>query len=675
MKADFKNMLHGADYNYEQWLKFPEVLEKDFELMKKTGSNVMTIGVFSWSMLEPEEGKFSFEWMDSLFDRLEENGISAILATPSGSKPAWLSEKYPEVCRVNKYGIREAHGSRHNHCRTSLVYREKCIAINELLAERYKNRKALILWHVSNEYNSEACHCELCYDAFRLWLEKRYKTLDALNDAWWTAFWSHRFTDWNQIKPVDESMQSLMLDWQRFLSDQTLDFFLAESEPLRRITPDTPVTTNFMVPDVGLDYWKFAQETDVISWDSYPRWHYGKEEWKHGVSISFYHDLHRSYKNRPFLLMESTPSVTNWQGISIPKRPGMHFLASMHAIAHGSNSVQYFQWRQSRGGDEKFHSAVVSHAGHEKTRVFQEVAAVGRTLEKMNSITESINTSEVAVIYDYENGWALDFAKLPRTIDKNYQERCIAHYQPFWQMGITADIIDSVSTEFSKYKLLIAPMLYMIKPGAAQRISDFVEKGGTFVATYLSGIVNETDLCFTGGFPGPLRKVLGIWAEETDIVNDDIIQKVKSLNKNILNPDSEYSVRHFADIIHTESAEKLAEYSRDFIKGFPALTVNNFGKGRAYYICSRNDDRFYYDFYSRIAENLGLSRNFHADLPVGVTAQKRTDGKHNYIFIMNFNAQDTEIRLSGGKYTDLLNGDVYEDRIILNGYGLKVLEL
>ena len=431
-----KFMLHGADYNYEQWLDFPEVLTRDFELMQKSHCNVMSVGIFSWAMLEPEEGVYKFGWLDELLDRLHENGIQAILATPSAARPAWLSQKYPEVCLVDENGRRQPHQLRHNHCPTSSIYREKVKQINTRLAERYAHHPALMMWHVSNEYGNHNCRCELCLQAFREWLQKRYGSLDALNSAWWTTFWSHRYTDWSQIEPVDVSVHGLMLDWMRFVSDQVLDFYLAETKPLRQITPDVPVTTNFMRPDVGLDYWHFAPHVDVVCWDSYPNWHSETEEWNVAMQTGFYHDLYRAFKQRPFLLMESTPSVTNWQGISRPKRPGLHHLSSLQAVAHGSNSVQYFQWRQSRGGSEKFHGAVVSHAGHEDTRTFQDVTAVGQTLSQLDALIPSINKAEVALVYDFQNEWALNFAELPRSKDKNYQQRCMAHYRPFWQKAL-----------------------------------------------------------------------------------------------------------------------------------------------------------------------------------------------------------------------------------------------
>jgi beta-galactosidase len=664
---------HGADYNFEQWLDYPNVLTRDIELMKAARCNVMSIGIFSWAMLEPVEGEYEFGWMDGLMDRLAENEIGAILATPSAAKPAWMSQSYPEIRLVDEYGRRHPHHLRHNHCPTSPIYRQKVRQINTLLAERYRDHPALMMWHVSNEYGNQNCRCELCLQAFREWLQMRYGSLDAVNKAWWTAFWSHRYTDWSQIKPVDPSVHGLMLDWMRFVSDQVLDFYLAEKEPLQEITPNVPVTTNFMWPNVGLDYWTFASHVDVISWDSYPRWHSEIEDWRLAADTAFFHDLHRSYQQRPFLLMESTPSVTNWQGVSRPKRPGMHVLASLQAVAHGANSVQYFQWRQSRGGAEKFHGAVVSHAGREQTRTFQEVTAVGELLARLGPVLESVNQADVAIIYDLQNEWALDMAQLPRNKDKNYQERCLAHYRQFWQQGVTVDIINSNFTEFSNYKLVVAPMLYLLQEGVAEWLCEYVQAGGTLVTTYLTGVVNQSDLVFMGGSPGPLKDLLGIWVEETDVLFDHHQQTIQLTNKTLSG--ANYPVKHYADIVHSQGAEVFAVYEQDFYAGSPAITVNQFGKGRAYYLAARYDDGFLTDFYGWLAKMLGLKTAIVHPLPRGVTAQVRTKDTEKFIFLLNFEPIPQTIKLDVPAAVDALSEQVITDAFTIAGYGFRILKL
>jgi beta-galactosidase len=391
----FPHLLHGGDYNPDQWIRTPEIWDEDMRLMRLARCNAMSVAIFSWSSLEPQQDKFEFGWLDTVMDKLSASGLYVVLATPSGSKPPWLSAAYPEVCRVRADGTREPHAYRHNHCRTSPIYRDRCVRINTELAQRYKEHPALLVWHVSNEYNGGECFCEPCLAAFRTWLRARYDDdLDKLNHAWWTGFWSHSFTDWDQILPVDHSIHGMMLDWRRFLTFQTIDFFQAESAPLRDITPDVPITTNFMGLSPTLNYWEFARELDVVSWDSYPRWHDTGDDVSVAVETAFTHDINRSFRSgQPFMLMESVPSFPTRRDVRKRKRPGMHLLSSLQAVAHGSDTVQYFQWRKGRGGVEKLHGAVVDHCGHENTRVFRDVAQLGQALEQLDGVVATGRTA------------------------------------------------------------------------------------------------------------------------------------------------------------------------------------------------------------------------------------------------------------------------------------------
>jgi beta-galactosidase len=670
------HFLHGGDYNPDQWRAMPDIWDEDMRLMKLAGCNTMSVGIFSWTALEPDEGRFDFEWLDRIMDRLAENGAYAVLATPSGARPAWLSQKYPEVLRVTPERQRRLHGMRHNHCMTSPVYREKTRIINTRLAERYKDHPALLVWHLSNEYGGE-CHCDLCQAAFRDWLKRKYGTLDALNHAWWTTFWSHTYTDWSQIEspsPLGEfRLHGLNLDWKRFVTDQTLDFMRGEIATLRPITPDVPITTNFMGTYPGLNYWRLAPDLDVISWDNYPRWHKESSDWELAARIGFVHDINRCLKGgKPFMLMESTPSVVNWQPEAKLKRPGMHFLSSLQAVAHGSDTVQYFQWRKSRGSAEKFHGAVVDHVGHEHTRVFRDVAEVGAALEKLDDVIGTTVPAQVALIYDWENHWAMTDAEGPRSGDKGYLDTCQRHYSAFWKRGIPVDVID-MEQDISGYRLLVAPMLYMVRPGVADRIEAFVRAGGTFVATYLSGIVDENDLCFLGGFPGPLRHVLGIWAEEIDALTDLDRNAVVPTPGNALGLSGAYEAARYCDLIHAESADILATYRDDFYAGRPALTVNRVGAGQAYYIGSQNSEAFLDDFFRALAGDLRIAPVIDAALPVGVTAQRRTDGARDFVFVMNFTPEAQTVTLDSAAYTDMVSGAAVGKTLDLGPYGARVL--
>ncbi|WP_347551419.1 beta-galactosidase [Pseudalkalibacillus hwajinpoensis] len=681
-----KGFMHGGDYNPDQWLRYPEIIQEDYRLMKLAKSNTFSLNIFGWSAVEPEEGVYQFDWLDDIMENLAEQGSHVILATPSGARPAWLSQQYPEVLRVEQNRKRNLHGLRHNHCFTSPVYREKTRKLNRILAERYADHPALIMWHVSNEYGGE-CHCDMCQEAFREWLKNKYKNdLDALNHAWWTGFWSHTITDFGQIESPAQhgeyQIHAHNLDWKRFVTDQTIDFYRNEIEPLRELTPEIKITTNFMGnyprmgPYLGLNYDQFAKEVDVVSWDSYPAWHGDYQEaWELAADVGFVHDLFRSLKGgQPFLVMECTPSLVNWHKVNKPKRPGMHLLSSMQSVAHGADSILYFQWRKGRGASEKFHGAVVDHVGNENNRVFREVAEVGDVLSRLRDVVGATTSPEVAIIYDWENQWAIDDAQALNVDNKKYLEACQSQYRAFWKRGVPVDII-SMEKDFSNYKLLIAPMLYMIRPGVAERIEEFVANGGTFVATYWSGIVNENDLCFLGGFPGPLRQVLGIWAEEIDTLYENETKTSTFSSSHHLGLEGTYTAKDYCELIHPEGAQVLAEYQEDFYSGMPSLTVNQYGEGEAYYIASRNEDNFHEEFYQKIIDQLKLSSSFQEQLPEGVNAQVRTNGEQDFVFLMNFNDTRQVIKVPENvSYYDMISEKEITETIDFNPYQVYVFK-
>ena len=674
--AGFPHLLHGGDYNPEQWIDTPEVWDEDVRLMRAAHCNVVSIGIFAWAMLEPAEGRFTFDWLDRVVEKLARAGVRFVLATPGGAKPAWMAHQYGETLRVNADRRRLLWGERHNHCPTSPVFRDKCRTINAKLAERYGSHPNLAMWHVNNEYGGD-CHCDMCQNAFRAWLRDRYGgDLKRLNHAWWSTFWSHTITDWGQLEspsPLGEqSVHGQALDWKRFVTDQTISCFRAESAPLRELTPHVPVTTNLMGTDAGLDYYKLGKACDVVSWDAYPSFHDRDEDAVTGPEFSFLHDQRRAMLGKPFILMESAPAQQNYKPVCKLKRPGMHRLEGLQAIAHGSDSVMYFQWRKSRGGVEKFHGAVVDHHGGEHTRVFQDVADLGAALAQLDGVVGAATDAQVAVVYDYENRWALEGSVGLRNPSKGYHQTCLEHHRPFWNMGVAVDVIDSVD-DFGPYKLLVAPMLYMLRPGVAERIEAFVANGGTLVTTYLSGLVDESDLCFLSGFPGPLRKVLGVWAEETDALYDDESVAIVATAGNALGLIGTYSATQLCDLVHAEGADVLATYVSQFYAGRPAATVNRFGQGQAYYVASRNDERFHRDFYESLVSELRLPKALGGALPPGVTAQVRSGGGRDYVFVFSFARQPQVVSLGDVPHLDAFTGEEVGPTLTLPAYGSRVL--
>lgn len=647
-------LMHGGDYNPEQWLDMPEILETDIERFREAKINTVTLGVFSWAKLEPQEGVYRFEWLEQIIDRLHENGISVILSTPSGARPHWMADKYPEVLRVNGMRQRNLFGERHNHCLTSPVYREKVRLIDTQLVKRLGGHPAVKLWHISNEFGGE-CHCPLCQEAFRNWLRKKYKTIDALNDSWCTTFWSHTYDDFEQVEspsPIGErSIMALQLDWRRFISDQTIDFMESEIAAIRAAGSDKPVTTNLMYKFWEIDYFKMAEKLDIASWDNYPTWH-KCEEWETARDTAFWHDVIYSLKKKPFLLMESCPGATNWQSVSKLKKPGMLEAASLQSIAHGADGAMYFQMRKSRGSQEKFHGAVLDHYDGREVRTFREVCATGKMLETLGEVAGARTQANVAVVYDWENHWALEGSCGPRNENMHYMESVEKSWRAFRRMGLNVDIVNQKSS-LEQYRIVAAPMQYLFHDGFADRIRKFVENGGTFVLTYWSGVVDENDRCFLGGRPHGLMDVFGLRAEEIDGLYDWEENRIcRPENAGIGKTEGlkeQYRCQYLCDLVKPSTAETLMVYGDDFYADTPALLVNRYGEGKAYYICADAEQSFYDDLYRTVARESGVTGAFDGEIPEGVEVTSRSGADADYIFIQNYNRFAAEVKLPQGE--------------------------
>ena len=647
----FPHMIHGADYNPEQWMHDRAIWDRDMELMTGANMNELTVGIFSWAVLEPREGEFDFSFLDEIIDKIYRNGGRVVLATPSGARPHWLADKYPEVLRVNTNLDREHFRARHNHCYTSPVYREKVRIINQKLAERYGHHPAVVAWHLSNEYGGE-CFCPLCQEAFRNYLREKYDNdIEKLNLAYWSTFWSHHYDSFEQVEPPfalgENSIHGLTLDWRRFVSFQSSDFARAESETIRAVCPHVPITTNMMPGFHCVNNFDMAKHLDVASWDTYPDWHSPDKSVPY--TNAFWNDYFRSLKQRPFMLMENCPGATNWKDINKIKRPGMDKAAALQSVAHGSDTVQYFQFRKSRGSAEKFHGAVVDHVGTDETRVYKAVTDIGATLQKLDEVCGSMPNAKAAIIFDWESCRALGDAQFAQKKCKSTMATILDYYRVLWERCVSTDIIDP-HADLSKYDLVIAPILYMTDGQTINAFEEFVRNGGTLYATYLLGMVNETDLCYLGGFPGgKLKEVFGIWNEEIDALWQN--ERVKVEGDGVT-----YEGKELCELVHAKGARVLASYASEFYSGMPALTVNEYGKGRAYYQAFRDCGEFKDKFLGDIIDSLPLERALEGKMPYHTSAHLRHGEKGSYLFVENYSGETQSIDLDG-EYTDMESGE------------------
>ncbi|MER7403761.1 beta-galactosidase [Streptomyces sp. NPDC000070] len=658
---------YGGDYNPEQW---PEtVRDDDHRLFTRAGIDTLTVGVFTWSLTQPAPDTYDFTVLDRILDRAATENRRVCLATGTAALPPWLAKRHPEVNRTDFEGRRHRYGQRHNFCPSSPAYREHATALAARLAERYTDHPALLAWHVNNEYGG-VCYCELCAEAFRAWLRDRHGALDALNDAWWTTFWSHRYTDWDQIEPPNAltehwrgpdhtAFQGITLDYFRFTTDALLGCFLAEKEVIRAHDPDTPVTTNFMGTFRPLDYHRWAPHLDFASWDSYPPLDAPP------TRPALAHDLMRGLKDgAPFWLMEQTPSTTACRDVNPLRRPGELRLATFQAIAHGADAALYFQMRASRGACEKYHGAVIGHAGRDDTRVFREAAELGRELESLGNRTLGARTpARTALLFDWDSWWALEISDGPSRLVK-YPDVVHAYYRAAREAGADVDVIPQTA-DLTPYSVVLTPALHMVKGDLATRLEEVAARGGTVLATFLSGRVDEHDRAHLTDVPGPLAPLMGIRVDEWDARPPEFTQPI---------PELPAEARLVFEIVRPRGAEPVATYGTDFYAGTPAVTRNRFGDGEGWYVATALDQPGVDEVVRRVLARHDLLGPY-AGHPAVETATRVTPDGTPLLFLLNHAPEPARLT-AHTTATDLLTGKRVEqgEPLVLDPLGVAILQ-
>ncbi|MFG1845346.1 beta-galactosidase [Micromonospora carbonacea] len=630
---------YGADYNPEQWPE--QTWAEDVELMRRAGVNLVSVGIFSWALLEPTPGTYDFGWLDRALDTLHAGGISVDLATATASPPPWLAHAHPETLPRRADGTVLWPGGRQAYCPSSPVFRERSLTLVEAVATRYADHPAVVMWHVSNELgcHNVHCYCDVSAAAFRGWLRERYGDLDALNEAWGTLFWSQRYGDWAEVNPPRAAPTfanpTQQLDFLRFSSDEQRAQLRAERDLLKRLVAQ-PVTTNFMVGmSKHMDYYSWVADVDLVATDHYLS---AADPLSH-VGLALAADHTRGVAGgAPWLLMEHSTSAVNWQPRNVAKAPGQLRRNSLAHVARGADGVLFFQWRASRAGAEKYHSALVPHAGAD-TKVFREVCRLGADLKALAEVRGSRVDADVAILFDYEAWWGVELDSHP-SVDVTYADRLAALHGALWRAGVTADVVHP-STDLSRYRLVLVPTLYLVRDADAEALRRWVAAGGTALVTYFSGIVDEHDHVRLGGYPGAFRELLGIRTEE--------FFPLREGERVTLDDGSAADV--WTEWLHPAGAQVVAAYADGPLPGVPALTRHAVGAGAAWYAGTRLDDAATDRLVARLLAEAGVGPA--AAAPPGVEVVRRSGDGRSWLFVVNHTDRPARIAATG---TELLTG-------------------
>ncbi|MBT2674491.1 beta-galactosidase [Streptomyces sp. ISL-14] len=634
---------YGGDYNPEQWPE--EVWAEDMRLMREAGVTMVSVGIFSWALLEPKEGAYDFTLLDRVLDLLHAHGIAADLATPTAAPPAWFFRAHPEALPVDKDGRGLSYGSRQTFCPSSPAYREAALRMAGEIARRYADHPAVAMWHVHNEYgcHNAECYCDESAAAFRRWLRRRYADdLAALNDAWGTRFWSQWYYDWDEILPPRPTgavpNPTHQLDWRRFCSDELLSLYEAEREVLLAAAPSVPATTNFMVMYNfdALDYWRWAPKLDIVSNDHYLQ----SADPESQIDIALSGDLVRSLAGGPWLLMEHSTGAVNWQPVNRAKGPGELRRNALAHVARGADGIAYFQWRAAKAGAEQWHSAMLPHAGTD-SQIWRDVVRLGADLRALAVVRGSVGTAEVAIVWDWNSRWAMELPSQPSG-ELRFQDLVRAWYEPLWRAGVAVDFVRP-DADLSAYRVVLAPSLYLVDDEGAANLVSFASGGGTLAVGFHSGAVDENCHVRLGGYPGAFREALGVLTDELFPLLPGEYVGLSGGGTGTL----------WSERVGLAGAEPVESYTTGPLAGGPAVTRNSHGEGVTWYLATQPDAATLAGLLDRIRTDAGV-RPVRAT-PQGVEAALRRGPDADYLFLINHTDRPAHIAVAADA-TELLTG-------------------
>lgn len=653
----------GGDYNPDQWSE--ETWHEDIRLMREAGVNLVSLPIFSWPQLEPEPGVYDWGWLDRIIDLLWDAGIAIDLATATATPPSWLLRAHPEMAPWDADGHRLEFGSRQTYCPSSPIWRENVARMARAMAERYGEHPGLAMWHISNEYgdHTSRCWCPESARHFRRWLQNRYGDLDGLNEAWGVNVWGQRYTSWEHIEtpkrapgPVNPTK---LLDFERFSSDALLELFQLEIDVLREVTPDIAVTTNFMSMFRDLNYWDFAAVEDVVTDDAYPD---PADPTSH-VGAALNYGLMRALKGgRPWLLLESSASATSWRDVNVPKAPGKIRVESLQAVAHGSDAVMFFQWRQARYGQEKFHSSMLGHRG-ERSRSFRETKALGLELQKLEAVRGTRVRSRVGLVVDWDSWWGSSAAESLPSQRLQWAQQARAWHRGLYALGHPVDAVRA-DGPFDAYDVVVVPNLYIAEPEQAAALTAFAERGGHVVVGPFSAVVDRTEKVHPGGAPGPLRPLLGVEVDEQWPLADGCTERIAYRGEQLTVP----SWSEWIEV--DDDVDVRGVYATGELRGLPAVTRRPVGRGSAWYVSAMLDHDGMLPLFRDVLHTAGLPARDRVDLDVEVVT--RADDTTDYTFCLNHGRAPVALEIPGTAI-DLLTGERHTGRLDLDRYGVAVL--